>query len=187
MRTRLVRESLALPYQTGISVRALQTSGRGKVPDEVVPGWRCEFRQARGKVSGKAGAAAGLAAEQGLAARLAAGLTAKQVPGLVATCSTQKHRRWLPAPALQPKTTQAPLTSPNIRAGPTCDPPLPGASRFRRFRSYPTFPPAPHGPLRHPPPPASTTNSERGLLPQEIRPFTGRGRPCGRPLLEKPT
>ena len=81
MRTRLVRESLALPYQTGISVRALQTSGRGKVPDEVVPGWRCEFRQARGKVSGKAGAAAGLAvwltAEQGLAARLAA----KQVLG----------------------------------------------------------------------------------------------------------
>lgn len=56
-----------------------------------VDGW------ARGRADGKAGAGAMLTAG------LTAGLTAKQVPGLVATCSTQKHRRWLPAPALQPQ------------------------------------------------------------------------------------
>ena len=62
-----------------------------------VDGW------ARGRADGKAGAGARLAAglTAGLTTRqaLAAGLTAKQVPGLAATCSTQKHRRWLPAPA----------------------------------------------------------------------------------------
>ena len=62
-----------------------------------VDGW------ARGKADGKAGAGArltaGLTARQALAARL----TAKQAPGLAASCSTQKHRRWLPAPAQQPQ------------------------------------------------------------------------------------
>ena len=58
MRTRLVRESPALPY--GIAVlgyskpraaeRFLMGWCRGGA--EVVPGWRCEFRQARGKVGG---------------------------------------------------------------------------------------------------------------------------------------
>ena len=91
----------------------------------MVPGWRCEFRQARGraggKVDGKAGARSRANGKAGTRGKVggraqAVWLAAKQVPGLVATCSTQKHRRWLPAPALQPKTTQAPLTSPKLRA-----------------------------------------------------------------------
>ena len=69
-------------------------------------GW-CRGGKVDGWADGKAGAvarlAAGLTARQALAARLTAGLTARQVPGLAASCSTQKHRRWLPAPALQPQ------------------------------------------------------------------------------------
>ena len=61
-------------------------------------GWR-RGGKVDGRADGKAGAGARLTARQALAA----GLTAKQVPGLAATCSTQKHRRWLPAPALQPQ------------------------------------------------------------------------------------
>ena len=163
-------------------------------------GW-CRGK-ADGKADGKAGAGARLTARQ----VLAAGLTAKQVLAARLAAGRRRYgwrqsrcRGWQP-PAqhksiaggyqlrhCNPKRHKHRSHHQTSVRGPTCDPPLPGASRFRRFRSYPTFPPAPYGPLRHPPPLESTTNSEHGLLPREIRPFTGRGRPCGRPLLEKPT
>ena len=133
-------------------------------------GWRCEFRQARGKADGKAGAR-GKAGEPGAGAATwqAARLTAEQATGQLAAELAQGGLLGNWTVNVADKTlTDKQMTVLPVRISGQVKHLISSVSRC------------------YPPPPAST-NSERGLLPQEIRPFTGRGRPFGRPLLEKPS